>query len=85
MQMNIGFSFVSKSQWRDRSYQNCSNIMKYWHNTIPTSMLKTEISNLGYDIILVSYFPFILYNMKSINQWGRGEEVLLSKLLYFIL
>jgi hypothetical protein len=46
--------------------------MKYWHNTIPTSMLNTEISNLGYDIILVSYFPFILNNMKSINQWGRG-------------
>lgn len=85
MQMNIGFSFVSKSHWRDSSYQNCSNIMKYWHNTIPTSMLNTEISNLGYDNILVSYFLFILYNMKSINQWGRGGgEVLLSKHLYFI-
>ena len=75
MQMNIGFSFVSKSHWRDSSYQNCSNIMKYWHNTIPTSMLNTEISNLGYDNILVSY-------MKSINQWGRGGLIKQASLLY---
>ena len=72
MHMNIGFSFASKNQWRDNSYHNFSNIMKYWQKTIPTLMLKTEISNLGYDIILVSYFPFTLYNMKSINQWGRS-------------